>query len=87
MKLGRTYDEKDFAVAITVVGLHHEERHRDIEHEKKYNEAQSKKEKARESTLPSLSLRIIKAIESSLMIKDKRRHGFPILLSPKTRTS
>jgi hypothetical protein len=42
--------------------------------------------KARKSTLPSLSLRNIKVIERSLMIKGKRRHGFEILLSPKTRT-
>jgi hypothetical protein len=33
--------------AITVVGLRHEKRHREIEHEKKLDEAQSKKDKGK----------------------------------------
>jgi hypothetical protein len=47
----------------------------------------ARKTKARERCLPSLSLRIIKMIQRTLMIKDKRRHAFLILLSPKTKTS
>jgi hypothetical protein len=43
MKLGRAYDEEDYAKAITLVGLHHEERQREIEHEKMLDEAWSKK--------------------------------------------
>jgi hypothetical protein len=47
MKLGRTYDEEDYEEAITVVGLCHEERHREIEHEKKIDEARSNKDKGK----------------------------------------
>jgi glyoxylate carboligase len=42
MKLGRTYDEEDYEEAITVVGLRHEERQREIEHEMKLDKARSK---------------------------------------------
>jgi hypothetical protein len=47
MKLGRTYDEVDYEEDITVVSLCHEERQREIEHEKKLDEAQSKKDKGK----------------------------------------
>jgi hypothetical protein len=47
---------------------------------------EARKIKARERILPSLSLRIIIAIDRNLMIKDKIRYSFLILLSPKTRT-
>jgi hypothetical protein len=47
----------------------------------------ARKTKARDRTLPRLSLRIIKAIERIPIIKDKRRVGFLILLSLKARTS
>jgi hypothetical protein len=72
MKLGRAYDEEDYAKAITLVGLHHEERQREIEHEKMLTRRGAKNIKARKRTLLSLSLRIIKVIERSLMVKDKR---------------
>jgi hypothetical protein len=39
MKLGVTYDVKDYEEAITVVGLYHEDRQREIEHKKKLDEA------------------------------------------------
>jgi hypothetical protein len=45
MILSRTYNEEDYEQAITVVGLCHEERQRKIEHEKKLDEAWSKKDK------------------------------------------
>jgi hypothetical protein len=48
MKLGKTYDEEDYEDAITVVGLHHDERQREIEHEKKFDETRSKKTKGKE---------------------------------------
>jgi hypothetical protein len=47
MKLGRTYDEEDYEEAITVVSLRHEERQREIEHEKNLDEARSKKDKGK----------------------------------------
>jgi hypothetical protein len=47
MKLGRTYDEEDYEEAITMVSLCHEKRQRKIEHEKKLDEAQSKKDKGK----------------------------------------
>jgi hypothetical protein len=55
--LGRTYDEEDYEEAITVVGLCHEERQREIEHEKKLDEAQSKidKGKGKDSSKPESS--------------------------------
>jgi hypothetical protein len=45
MKLGKSYDEEDYEKAIMVSGLRHEERQREIENEKKLDEAQTKKEK------------------------------------------
>jgi predicted nucleic acid-binding Zn ribbon protein len=45
MKLGKTYDEEDYEEAIMVVGLHHKEWQREIEHEKKLDKAWSKKDK------------------------------------------
>jgi hypothetical protein len=47
MKLARTYDKKDYKEAIMVVSLHHEERQRKIDHEKKLDETQSKKDKGK----------------------------------------
>jgi Mg-chelatase subunit ChlI len=47
MNLGRTYNEEDYEEAITVVGLCHEERRREIEHEKKLDEAWSKTDKGK----------------------------------------
>jgi hypothetical protein len=47
----------------------------------------ARKAVAREWTLLSLSLRSIKAIERSLMTKDKRRYSYRTLQSPKTRKS
>jgi hypothetical protein len=47
MKLGRTYDKEDYEEAITVVGLYHEKWQREIEHEKKLDEAGSKKDKGK----------------------------------------
>jgi hypothetical protein len=45
MKFGRKYDKEDYKEAITVVDLCHEERQREIENEKKLDEARSKKDK------------------------------------------
>jgi hypothetical protein len=42
---------------------------------------------AREKKFPSLSLQVIEAIGKSLIIRDKRRHSFPTLLSPRKRTN
>jgi hypothetical protein len=39
MKFGGTYDEEHYKEAIMVLGLCHEERQREIEHEKKLDEA------------------------------------------------
>jgi hypothetical protein len=47
MKLGRTYDEEEYKEAIIVVGVYHEERQREIEHEKKLDKARSKNEKCK----------------------------------------
>jgi hypothetical protein len=47
MKLGRTFDKEDYEEAITVVSLRYEEQQREIEHEKKLDEAQSKIEKGK----------------------------------------
>jgi hypothetical protein len=44
MKLGRMYDEQDYKEPIIVVGLCHEEWQRENDHEKKLEEAQSKKD-------------------------------------------
>jgi hypothetical protein len=57
MKLGRTYDEEDYEEAITVVSLRHETRQRGIEHEKKLDEAQNKKDKGngKDSSKPESS--------------------------------
>jgi hypothetical protein len=54
MKLGRTYDEEDYEKAITVFGLRHEKRQWEIEHEKKLDEAWSKKDngKGNDSSKP-----------------------------------
>jgi hypothetical protein len=48
MKLGRTYDKENYEEAITVVGLCHEERQREIEHVKKPDKVRSKKDKGKE---------------------------------------
>jgi hypothetical protein len=45
MKLPRTYDQEDSKEAIMVVGLRDVEGQREIEHEKKLDEAPSKKDK------------------------------------------
>jgi Mg-chelatase subunit ChlI len=57
MKLGSTYEEEDYEEAIILVGLRHEERQREIEHEKKLNEAPSRKAKGKgkESSKPECS--------------------------------
>jgi hypothetical protein len=47
MKLGRMYNQEDYEEAITVVGLYHEERQREIEYKKDLDEAQSKKDKGK----------------------------------------
>jgi hypothetical protein len=47
MKLGRTYDKEDYEEAIMMVGLDHEETQREIEYEKKLDQAQSKKAKGK----------------------------------------
>jgi hypothetical protein len=47
IKLGRTYDEDDYEEAIMVVGNRHEERQREIEHEKKLDESWSKNDQGR----------------------------------------
>jgi hypothetical protein len=47
MKLGKTYEEENYEKAIMVVGLSHEERQSEIKHEKKLDEAQSKKDKGK----------------------------------------
>jgi hypothetical protein len=47
IKLGRTDDKEDYEDAIIVVGLYHEERQREIEHEKKLDKARSKKDKGK----------------------------------------
>jgi hypothetical protein len=62
--LYRTYDEEDYEEAITVVGLRHEERQIEFEHEKKLDKAQSKKDKgkAQDSSKPE-----------SLNYKDNRK--------------
>jgi hypothetical protein len=52
MKLGRTYDEEDYEEAIMVIGLPYEERHREIEHEKKLDKAQSMKDKGKGMDYP-----------------------------------
>jgi hypothetical protein len=91
MKLGRTYDEEDYEEAITVVSLCHEERQREIEHEKKLDEAWSKKDKGKgkDSSKPESSNH--KGDRKKLYDKEQKktilRHSFPTLLSPMTRTS
>jgi hypothetical protein len=57
MKLGGTYDDKDYEVAITVIGLCHEERQREIRHETTLDEARSKKDKGKgkEISMPKFS--------------------------------
>jgi hypothetical protein len=57
MKLGKTYDEEYYEEAITVVGLRHEERQWEIEHEKKLDKAWSKtdKGKGKDSSKPESS--------------------------------
>jgi hypothetical protein len=44
MQLCRTYDKDDYEEAIIVVGSRHEERQKEIDHEKKLDEVQSKKD-------------------------------------------
>jgi hypothetical protein len=41
MKLGRTFDEKHYVDAITMVSLCYDETQREIDHEKKLDEARS----------------------------------------------
>jgi hypothetical protein len=57
MKLGKTYDQEDYDKAITVVGLHHEEREREIEHQKKLKVAWSKSDthRGKDSSKPEFS--------------------------------
>jgi hypothetical protein len=57
MKLGKIYDEENDETAITVVGLHHAERQREIEHKKTLKEAWSKKDKVmgKDSSKPESS--------------------------------
>jgi hypothetical protein len=45
MKLCRNYEVADYKKAIMVGVLHHEDRQRDIEHLKKFDDAQSKRNK------------------------------------------
>jgi hypothetical protein len=57
MKLSRTYDEEDYEETIMVVSLHHEERQKEIKHEKKLNKVWSKKDegKRNDSSQPESS--------------------------------
>jgi hypothetical protein len=45
MRLGKTYDGEDYEEAIMVVSLRLQKSQREIEHEKKLDEAWSKKDK------------------------------------------
>jgi hypothetical protein len=47
MKLGQTYDEEDYEYSITIVGLCHEKRQREIEHKKKLDNDHCMKGKGR----------------------------------------
>jgi hypothetical protein len=87
MKLGRTSEDEDYGKVIMVVGLRHQDRQREIENEKKLDEARSKTHQGKGKTSSNPESSNHKAIERSLMIQEKRRYYFPTGLSLKTRTT
>jgi hypothetical protein len=87
MKLARTYDEDDYEVAITVVSLRIRKGKEKLSMRRSLIRQGARRTKVREKRFPSLSLQVIEVIGRSLITRDKRRHGFPTLLSLRKRTS
>jgi hypothetical protein len=85
MKLSRSYNKEDYEDPFIVVSLCYEERQRAIEHEKKLDEARSKRNKRKNKSFLSLSLQVKRGVERNPMTKDKNRYSFLRLQSPRKK--